>query len=135
MNEISNISPVAIPVPRSPTLNVAGGLNQSNVTNTTSAAVRSLSTETVSALVAQSEQKLSPESITEAVKAGNTILQASNKNLSFQIDDITKQVIVSVVDRDTGEVVRQIPTVEMLDFMRAMALQETNSGKLLHAKA
>lgn len=130
MNEISNISPAAIPVPRSPTLNVAGGLNQSSMTNTTSAAVRSLSTETVSALVAQSEEKLTPEAVSAAVEAGNTILQASNKNLSFRVDDATNKVVISIVDSITGNVITQIPTVEMMKFLEAMALQEKNSGKL-----
>lgn len=134
MNEISNISPAAVSVLRNPSLNVVGESNQAAVSNTTST-TGSLSTEAVNALVAQSEQKLTPETITAAVETGNTILKATNKNLQFQVDDITNQVVISIVDGETGEVVRQIPTVEMLDFMRAMALQETNTGKLYQAKA
>ena len=131
MNEISNISPAAIPVPRSTLLNIsgnAGELGQAAVSN-------SLSTTSVSAIIANSDQQLTPETVSAAVEAGNTILKATNKNLSFKVDDTTKQVVISIVDSVTGDVIRQIPTVEMLDFMRAMALQETNSGKLLQAKA
>jgi flagellar protein FlaG len=58
-----------------------------------------------------------------------------NKNLQFQIDEATNQVVVQIVDNETGEVVRQIPTVEMLDFIRAMKEQESNIGKLYQDKA
>ena len=79
---------------------------------------------------------MNAEAVKAAAVAGNAILQeSSNKDLQFQVDDVTKQVIVKVVDSKTGEVVRQIPTVEMLDFIRAMKEQETNSGKLYQAKA
>jgi flagellar protein FlaG len=71
----------------------------------------------------------------EAVKAGNTMLQSASSSLSFEIDSATKQVVVKIVDRNTGELVRQIPTVEMLDFMRRMKELEGNSGSLIQAKA
>ena len=46
------------------------------------------------------------------------------------MDETTKQVVIKIVDNKTGELVRQIPTVEMLDFIRAMKQQEANIGKL-----
>ncbi len=129
MSEISNITPAASPILK----NQLGDSNQA-VAVTTSA-VSSLPTIQVSGLKKESEQQLNAETVKAAAVAGNTILQASNKNLQFQVDEATKQVVVKVVDSKTGEVVRQIPTVEMLDFIRAMKEQETNSGKLYQAKA
>jgi flagellar protein FlaG len=138
MSEISNISPAAASVLRSPLLNITGNtVSETNrsATPSTSPTVNSLSTTNASSSVAESNKQLTSEMVNAAVDAGNTILKASNKNLQFQIDDATKQVVISIVDSTTGKVVRQIPTVEMLDFMRAMALQETNAGKILQAKA
>jgi flagellar protein FlaG len=75
------------------------------------------------------------DAVKEAVKSGNTMLQSVSSSLSFEIDSATKQVVVKIVDRNTGELVRQIPTVEMLDFMRRMRELEGNSGSLIQAKA
>lgn len=129
MSEISNITPAASPMLKSQ-------LGEPNHTvAVTTSAVSSLPTIQVGGLKKESEQQLNAETVKAAAVAGNTILQASNKNLQFQVDEATKQVVVKVVDSKTGEVVRQIPTVEMLDFIRAMKEQETNSGKLYQAKA
>ena len=137
MSEISHISPPATPVLRNPPLNmennVVAGNNQIAAKNTTATATAT-ATNSLST-TPETDKPLTTEVLHAAVKAGNSILQASNKNLQFQVDDATKQVVISIVDSNTGEVIRQIPTVEMLDFMRAMALQETNTGKLLQAKA
>lgn len=64
------------------------------------------------------------------VDEGNAILKGVNSNLQFQIDDSTKQVVVKIVDNKTGDVIRQIPTVEMLDFIRHMKELEGNAGAI-----
>jgi len=135
MSEISNITPAAIPVPRSQTFSVTGETNQ--VTGSVAAPiVRSFSTTNVSTQNKISErQQLSAENVKAAVVEGNTILKAANNNLQFQVDEATKQVVIKIVDSKTGDVIRQIPTVEMLDFIRAMKQQETNAGKLYTGKA
>lgn len=69
------------------------------------------------------------------VNDGNRLLKDVNSNLQFQIDDSTKQVVVKIVDSKTGDVIRQIPTVEMLDFIRHMKELEGNAGALLKAVA
>jgi flagellar protein FlaG len=89
----------------------------------------------VNALKHDSNQKLSLDAVKEAVKTGNTMLQSISRSLNFEIDDATKQVVVKIVDSKTGELVRQIPTVEMLDFMRRMKELEGNSGSLIQTKA
>lgn len=53
--------------------------------------------------------------IDSAVEKANDIAQFFyNTKLNFRIDDATKQVVVSVVDGKSGEVIRQIPPEEML---------------------
>jgi flagellar protein FlaG len=81
------------------------------------------------------QNKLTTEGIKAAAAVGDNALKAINKDLQFQVDDATKQVVVKIINSKTGEVVRQIPSVEMLDFIRVMKEQEANTGKLLRAEA
>jgi flagellar protein FlaG len=72
------------------------------------------------------------------VNEGNTVLKGVNSNLQFQIDDSTHQVVIKIVDNKTGDVIRQIPTVEMLDFIRHMKELEGDSvaiGAIFQAAA
>lgn len=41
-------------------------------------------------------------------------------NLSFSIDQATGKTLVRVTDADTGEVIRQIPSEELLDIARSL---------------
>jgi flagellar protein FlaG len=47
---------------------------------------------------------------------GNKILESVQRNLQFKIDDSTKQVVMSIVDKATGELIKQIPSEEVLYF-------------------
>jgi len=75
------------------------------------------------------------EELKTLVNEGNALFRGVSSNLEFQIDDSTNQVVVKIVDQKTNEVIRQIPTVEMLDFMRRMKELEGNAGALLKAVA
>jgi flagellar protein FlaG len=41
-------------------------------------------------------------------------LQTQNRNLAFSIDDETKRSVVTVKDSESGDVIRQIPSEEVL---------------------
>jgi flagellar protein FlaG len=129
MSEISNITLVS-------SANIQATSVLSNFDSEIKQPIPAVDLKTVdkNALKQDSNQKLSLDAVKEAVKTGNTMLQSVSSSLSFEIDDATKQVVVKIVDNKTGELVRQIPTVEMLDFMRRMRELEGNSGSLLQAK-
>lgn len=131
MSEISNITPATSV--RIQAASTSPGSASGEITQSTT--VVDVKTVDENALKHDSNQKLSLDAMKEAVKAGNTMLQSASSSLSFEIDSATKQVVVKIVDRNTGELVRQIPTVEMLDFMRRMKELEGNSGSLIQAKA
>ena len=131
MSEISNITPatsVRIQAASTSPGSASGGITQSTT-------VVDVKTVDENALKQDSNHKLSLDAVKEAVNSGNTMLQSASSSLSFEIDSATKQVVVKIVDSKTGELVRQIPTVEMLDFMRRMKELEGNSGSLYQAKA
>ncbi len=86
-------------------------------------------------------EKNTPEtkvtSLAEARKLaeeGNKILENVQRNLQFKIDDSTKQVVMSIVDKKTGEVIKQIPSEEVLAL--AQRLQESNGeGAIVQGRA
>jgi len=79
-----------------------------------------------------------PESVGAAQKPGQldaavaniqSYAQSVSRNLNFSIDDSTGEVVVKVIDGDSGKVVRQIPSEEVLklaarlDDMRSLMFE------------
>jgi flagellar protein FlaG len=60
----------------------------------------------------------------EAVKAAaaqiDSYLKSTNRELDFRVDSATGQMIVSVRDKETGDLIRQIPGEEVLRMARAL---------------
>ena len=46
----------------------------------------------------------------------NEIAKAADRDIAFQLDDDSGRVVVSVTDRATGDVIRQIPSAEALEL-------------------
>jgi len=55
------------------------------------------------------------EKINEAIKS-----MGASSNLEFSMDDETETVVVRVVDKQTNEVIRQIPSEEVLQIAKAL---------------
>lgn len=62
----------------------------------------------------------------EMAKELNKVTQSLGSELSFSVDSELNQVIVTVTDLDTKEVIRQIPSEEMIAL--AKRLREMESG-------
>ena len=60
------------------------------------------------------------EQIKEAVKATNDFVSLVNSAVEFTVDDDTKLTVVKVIDKSTKEVIRQIPSEEMLAIAKAL---------------
>ena len=73
-----------------------------------------------------------PEDIVSAAERIREHVQSLQRDLNFSMDDSTGQVVVRVVDGDSGKVVRQIPSEEILRL--AERLDEMRS-LLFEAKA
>jgi len=68
------------------------------------------------------DTKLQPDDLEleQALRGLNDKLRAWSTNLRFEVDDDTSRVVVQVVDSATGEVVRQIPSEEVLNMSKAL---------------
>lgn len=54
------------------------------------------------------------ESATSAVERFKTIVQDLQRNLDFSVDDASGQVVVKVMDGESGKLIRQIPSEDLL---------------------
>ena len=79
------------------------------------------------------EQQASAEQIKSAVENINLALKQSNKNLEFSIDESTNKQVFKLTDAETGDVIRQYPTEEMLSISRA--IDQVQQGLLLKQEA
>jgi flagellar protein FlaG len=72
--------------------------------------------------VVQEKQKpeLSPRELAEVVKMANKAMDVNNSNLQFRMDPDSAKPVVQIVDRETQEVLKQIPSVEMLKIAKAV---------------
>lgn len=79
--------------------------------------------QSVDPSVKNKKEKSNVVSLAEAeqiVEQGNKILSDVQRNLQFKIDEATKQVVVSVVDKKSGEILRQIPSEEILALAKRL---------------
>ncbi|MBI5438158.1 MAG: flagellar protein FlaG [Nitrosomonadales bacterium] len=63
----------------------------------------------------------------------NKILKQSNNALEFNMDADTKKLTVKLVDTETGDVIRQFPSEDMLAISRS--IDRFQQGLLLKQKA
>jgi len=75
----------------------------------------------------------SSAALQSAVDDINRKMLQSNKKLEFSIDESTKQRVVRLVDMDTGDLIRQFPSEEMLSL--SQAIDKIQQGLLLKQKA
>jgi flagellar protein FlaG len=73
-----------------------------------------------------------PEQVKQAAQMISRAIQTLSRNLQFSLDDATGKTVVRVVDTETGETVRQIPSAEMLDISRTL---DRLQGLLIRQKA
>lgn len=79
------------------------------------------------------QEKHSAEDLQNLVNQANSFMPARNSNLKFTVAEGTDINIVRVEDTETGELIRQIPSKEMVAV--AQALQESIQGTMLQEKA
>ncbi|HTT10241.1 MAG TPA: flagellar protein FlaG [Burkholderiaceae bacterium] len=70
----------------------------------------------------------------KAVAAANEQLKQIDSELSFQLDNETGIVVVKLIDRNTREVLRQVPSKEALAIAQAIT-QGGGPGKIVKVQA
>ncbi len=81
--------------------------------------------ETVSATPVKNDKKASAE-LNAAVQQMNTYVQNIQRDLQFSIDEESGRNVVKVIDSKSKEVIRQIPSEEVLALARQWAEQQAD---------
>jgi len=112
MNPISSVSTSAVSATRagvrSPALPPASGSPAQAVTQSSSPAASGVASAPA------------PADLGKAVEQIQGYLRDSGKNLLVSFDDSADRYVTKVVSSDTGEVVRTIPSEEVLEVARAI---------------
>lgn len=98
------------------------------------AAARNNAAAPVQTAAAVEQPKMIPDlaQVTQAVKSINKSMASLSADLEFSLDDDTHRTVVKVIDRQTNEVIRQIPTEEVLQISKAL---DQVQGLLIRQKA
>ena len=78
------------------------------------------------------DQRSLKEQLEEATKKANDSMQFLRSNLQFSVDKDTGMQVVKVINSQTNEVIRQIPSDEMLQIAKRL---DELKGLLIHEKA
>jgi flagellar protein FlaG len=70
--------------------------------------------------------------VSQALKSINKALEDRSQSLEFALDEDTDRTVVKVLDRQTKEVIRQMPTEEALRISKAL---DQSHGLLIRQKA
>ncbi|SDC64097.1 flagellar protein FlaG [Cupriavidus sp. YR651] len=62
----------------------------------------------------------SPARTAAAVQELVDVLKTTSIGLRFEIDENTHRVITKVIDKETGELIRQMPSAEVMRFAQAI---------------
>lgn len=84
-----------------------------------------------SARSAQPVSSVSTDEVKAAVEQMKDFAQVMSRQLQFDVDDDSGRTVVRVLDKDSGDVIRQIPSEEVLALARHMKeLMEEESAKV-----
>jgi flagellar protein FlaG len=75
---------------------------------------------------------LTAEQVEQMVKEVKQVVEQVAQNLRFSVDDSTGRTVITVTDASTKEIIRQIPSEEMLAVARALGRLQ---GLLLRREA
>jgi len=81
--------------------------------------------------------KPSHDDVSAAVKKMSDAMLGTSQSLQFSIDQDSKDIVVKVIDQDTKEVLRQMPSKEALQIAKSIdkMMDKMQQGLLINQKA
>ncbi|HEV2608669.1 MAG TPA: flagellar protein FlaG [Noviherbaspirillum sp.] len=108
---------------------------RSTASAVTAASVTSKSTlipVEIASAVSETAPVPSQEQLKTAIQNLNKTMKAMSQDLEFSVDEDSNRTIVKVVDQQTNEVIRQLPSKEALEIAKAL---DRMQGVLINQQA
>jgi len=115
-----------------------GNNRSSNSTEKVAAQRQTFAVEVTEVEAQEVDVELSQEALEKVVHQLNAYIQNTQRDMDFSVDDSTGRVVVKVIDSESEQVIRQIPSEEMLAISRHLieSLEtEQPKGFLIELKA
>jgi len=80
---------------------------------------------------AEERTKLNVDELEKRIEEVNEFVASINTGLSFRFDEGSGRDVVTIFDANTGDIIKQIPSEEMLEILRRLA---ANSSGLIVEK-
>jgi len=94
-----------------------------------------VATEATSTSTQAAVQQATPQQLENAVGQVNQAMQQANVGVQFSIDSSTKRPVVSMVDSNSGKLIRQYPNEEVLAISQSIDQFLKRQGLLLQKTA
>jgi len=110
----------------------------SNSSEKVAAQRQSFAVEVTGVEAQEVDVELSQEGLEKVVRQLNAYIQNTQRDVDFSVDDSTGRVVVRVIDSESEQVIRQIPSEEMLAISRHLVESLENEqpkGFLIELKA
>lgn len=110
----------------------------SNSTEKVAAQRQTIAVEVAEVEAQEVDVELSQEALEKVVSQLNAYVQNTQRDVDFSVDDSTGRVVVRVIDSESEQVIRQIPSEDMLAISRHLleSLEtEQPKGFLIELKA
>ena len=128
MNEVSSTNAQAVSV-----RSASSALSQSKSATAEKVTGKDLPQQEIDVAEQVEQVEVNQAKVDEAVSKLNDYVQSTQRDLFFSYDDAVNKTVVTVVDRNTSEVVRQIPNEVALTL--AARLNEEEPLRLFSAQA
>jgi flagellar protein FlaG len=109
-----------------------------NTTEKVAAQRQTFAVEVAEVETQEVDVELSQKALEKVVSQLNAYIQNTQRDVDFSVDDATGRVVVKVIDSESEEVIRQIPSEEMLAISRHLVESletEQPKGFLIELKA
>jgi flagellar protein FlaG len=84
--------------------------------------------QSIASVNRDAKQKVDEDELESAVVELNKAVQNMQRNLEFSVDDATGRTVVKVKDRETDEIIRQMPSEEVLKLAQHMHEHQSENG-------
>lgn len=129
---MSSIQSITVQAPPPAVAAASKAATSGNMSARVASAEKPVVQELTSKPVTQTSAAEQKQQLADAVKAVKDFIQPTAGNLEFTLDEETGDTVIKIVDTSSGELIRQIPSQEMLEIAKAL---DRLQGLLVRQKA